>query len=283
MTQQRWPPKQAQWWINGQKDEGLRASPYPGDRRPLSGSHAAHLPRVRGGLQSPRRYRFRGVATAGARAVEATPRGAGALSAALSDIFLVDEFQDTNAVQYAWLRLLAGTRPVVSPRWATTTSPSMAGAAPKSRIFSATNAILRALTRLSSSKITAPLPIFSAAANAVIARNAERLGKNLWTDSGEGEPIALYAAFNEHDEARYIADRLHSWVQRGQSSAPTPPFSTAPTRSRECLRLPCCRPISPTAFTAASAFTSAWKLKTPSPYLRLMLNCHDDTAFRARR
>ena len=53
------------------------------------------------------------------------------------------------------------------------------------------------------------------AANAVISKNAERLGKSLWTDSGEGEPIALYAAFNEHDEARYIADRLQSWVNQG--------------------------------------------------------------------
>ena len=46
----------------------------------------------------------------------------------------------------------------------------------------------------------------------MIAKNSERLGKSLWTDAGEGEAIALYAAFNEHDEARYIADRLHSWV-----------------------------------------------------------------------
>ena len=49
----------------------------------------------------------------------------------------------------------------------------------------------------------------------MISKNAERLGKNLWTDSGEGESIALYAAFNEHDEARYIADRLQSWVNDG--------------------------------------------------------------------
>ena len=48
------------------------------------------------------------------------------------------------------------------------------------------------------------------AANAVIAKNSGRLGKNLWTDAGEGEAIALYSAFNEHDEARYIADRLIS-------------------------------------------------------------------------
>ena len=53
------------------------------------------------------------------------------------------------------------------------------------------------------------------AANAVIQRNAGRLGKKLWTDAGDGEAVALYAAHNEHDEARYITDRINNWLSDG--------------------------------------------------------------------
>jgi DNA helicase II / ATP-dependent DNA helicase PcrA len=55
------------------------------------------------------------------------------------------------------------------------------------------------------------------AANALIDHNQDRLGKQLWTDGGEGDPILVYAAYNELDEARFIADRIDSWIRDGGS------------------------------------------------------------------
>ena len=52
-------------------------------------------------------------------------------------------------------------------------------------------------------------------ANAVIANNASRLGKELWTDDGEGEPIRVYAAFNEVDEARFVIERIKQFIEEG--------------------------------------------------------------------
>ena len=127
---------------------------------------------------------------------------------------LVDEFQDTNAVQYAWLRLLAGTSSDVTAVGDDDQSIyGWRGAKVENilsfeRDFADTETIKLEQNYRSTSNILK-------AANAVIAKNADRLGKNLWTDSGEGEPIALYAAFNEHDEARYIADRLAAWIANG--------------------------------------------------------------------
>ena len=116
------------------------------------------------------------------------------------------------------------------------------------------------------------------AANAVISRNAERLGKNLWTDCGEGEPIALYAAFNEHDEARYIADRLHSWVSEGnrREDAAILYRSNAQSRVLEAALL---QADIPYRIYGGQRFYERLEIKNALCYLRLMLNCHDDTAF----
>ena len=57
------------------------------------------------------------------------------------------------------------------------------------------------------------------AANAIIANNSERLGKNLWTDGNDGEPIQLYNAYNERDEAEFIIARIQDWINEGNVRA----------------------------------------------------------------
>jgi len=116
------------------------------------------------------------------------------------------------------------------------------------------------------------------AANAVIVKNAERLGKNLWTDSGEGEPIALYAAFNEHDEARYIADRLHSWVQQGNRREDSAILYRSNAQSR-VLEAALLQADIPYRIYGGQRFYERLEVKNALSYMRLMMNCHDDTAF----
>jgi DNA helicase-2/ATP-dependent DNA helicase PcrA len=129
---------------------------------------------------------------------------------------LVDEFQDTNAIQYAWLRVLAGDQDnmlvvgdddqsIYGWRGAKIENiQKFSTDFPGSRTirleqnYRSTGAILKA-------------------ANGLIDGNADRLGKELWTDQGDGDLLNLYSAFNEVDEARYIVSRVKDWLAQGNS------------------------------------------------------------------
>ncbi len=120
---------------------------------------------------------------------------------------LVDEFQDTNTIQYAWIRMLAGRtaqvfavgdddQSIYSWRGA-----QVANMQAYTRDFPGVQTIRLEQNYRSTGNILA-------AANALIARNSERLGKELWTAAGKGERIAVYAAYNEQDEARFVVERI---------------------------------------------------------------------------
>jgi DNA helicase-2/ATP-dependent DNA helicase PcrA len=103
----KWPPRQAQWFINQAERRGsARRAPRP-RRRSLPAPDDRDLSRLRGGVPACRKCRFRRAAAACARAVARSTRLAGHYRERFGAI-LVDEFQDTNSIQYAWLRLLAG-------------------------------------------------------------------------------------------------------------------------------------------------------------------------------
>jgi DNA helicase-2/ATP-dependent DNA helicase PcrA len=190
---------------------------------------------------------------------------------------LVDEFQDTNAVQYAWLRILAGTRSAVTAVGDDDQSiygwrgAKVENILSYERDFPETHTVKLEQNYRSTSNILT-------AANGVISKNAERLGKNLWTDSGEGESIALYAAFNEHDEARYIADRLQSWVNDGNRRDDSAILYRSNAQSR-VLEAALLQAEIPYRIYGGQRFYERLEIKNALAYLRLMLNCHDDVAF----
>ena len=276
LDEQRWPPKQAQWWINGQKDEGLRA---------------AHIqetgdPHMRTMLSIYREYEevcnrigVIDFAELLLRALELWKNNPAVLEHYQQRFqhILVDEFQDTNAVQYAWLRLLAGkTSGVTAVGDDDQSIYGWRGAKVENilsyeRHFPNTHTVKLEQNYRSTSNILG-------AANAVIVKNAERLGKNLWTDSGEGEPIALYAAFNEHDEARYIADRLHSWVQQGNRREDSAILYRSNAQSR-VLEAALLQADIPYRIYGGQRFYERLEVKNALSYMRLMMSCHDDTAF----
>ena len=129
---------------------------------------------------------------------------------------LVDEFQDTNALQYSWLRLSVGhegslfavgddDQSIYSWRGA-----QMQNMQNFQKDFPDTRLIRLEQNYRSTANILN-------AANALIANNSTRLGKELWTDDDEGEKIDLYAAYNEHDEARFVVDRIAAAKLKGQA------------------------------------------------------------------
>src|SRR5688500_13354493 len=214
----RFPPRQIAWWINAQKDEGRSPQHIQTDRDEWSDvmlrSYAMYQERCdRAGLVD-----FAELLLRAHEVLRDTP----ALLAHYRHRFgelLIDEFQDTNAIQYGFVRLLAGSHTdEVSGRVFVVGDDDQAiygwrGAKVENvqtflRDFPGAQTIRLEQNYRSSANILS-------AANAVIAHNPDRLGKQLWTDSGEGEPIDLYAASNEIDEARVAVDRLRMWVRDG--------------------------------------------------------------------
>jgi DNA helicase-2/ATP-dependent DNA helicase PcrA len=276
LDEQRWPPKQAQWWINGQKDEGLRSAHIQEGGDP----YLATMQRIyRGYEETCERLGVIDFAELLLRALELWKHNPSVLEHYQQRFkhILVDEFQDTNAVQYAWLRLLAGKVSAVTAVGDDDQSiygwrgAKVENILSYERDFPGTETVKLEQNYRSTSNILL-------AANAVIAKNAGRLGKNLWTDAGEGEAIALYSAFNEHDEARYIADRLHSWSNEGnrREDAAILYRSNAQSRVLEAALL---QAEIPYRIYGGQRFYERLEIKNALSYLRLILNCHDDVAF----
>jgi DNA helicase-2/ATP-dependent DNA helicase PcrA len=276
LDEQRWPPKQAQWWINGQKDEGLRSTHFQEGGDPFI---VTMLRIYRGYEETCDRLGVIDFAELLLRALELWKHNPQVLDHYQQRFqhILVDEFQDTNAVQYAWLRLLAGKVSAMTAVGDDDQSiygwrgAKVENILSYERDFPATHTVKLEQNYRSTSNILL-------AANAVIAKNAERLGKSLWTDSGDGEPIALYAAFNEHDESRYIADRLQSWVNDGnrREDAAILYRSNAQSRVLEAALL---QAEIPYRIYGGQRFYERLEIKNALSYLRLILNCHDDVAF----
>ena len=214
IDESRWPPKQAQWFINGQKDEGLRAEHIqenPGDH-----FTATMLTVYR---QYEKLCNLSGLVDFGELLLRShelwlyRPELLSHYQSRFQQI-LVDEFQDTNTIQYAWLQILAGNRVPLTVVGDDDQSIYGWRGAKIENIQQYQRDFPNArMVRLEQNYRSTQLIL--KAANAVIANNQGRLGKELWTDGPDGEPISLYAAFNEQDEANYIADTIGSWVNEG--------------------------------------------------------------------
>ena len=276
LDEQRWPPKQAQWWINDQKDEGLRSTHIQEGGDPFL---ATMLRIYRGYEETCERLGVIDFAELLLRALELWKNNPEVLNHYQQRFqhILVDEFQDTNAVQYAWLRLLAGKVSAVTAVGDDDQSiygwrgAKVENILSYERDFPGTHIVKLEQNYRSTANILL-------AANAIIDKNPERLGKVLWTDAGEGETIALYAAFNEHDESRYIADRIQSWVNDGnrREDAAILYRSNAQSRVLEAALL---QADIPYRIYGGQRFFERLEVKNALAYLRLMLNCHDDVAF----
>ena len=214
LDESRWPPKQAAWYINARKDEGLRPQhiPDPGDliTRQLIRIYTAYE-------ESCQRLGVIDFAELLLRTLELL-RDNEALQQHYHQRFrhlLVDEFQDTNTIQYALLRTLAGTHGQVFAVGDDDQSIyGWRGARVEniqffSKDFTNTQCIRLEQNYRSTGNILR-------AANYLINNNQGRMGKELWTESGAGQMLELYAAYNEFDEARFAAEKIQQWVDQGE-------------------------------------------------------------------
>jgi DNA helicase-2/ATP-dependent DNA helicase PcrA len=275
LDEQKWPARQAQWFINGQKDEGLRPQHIQagGDlflstMRDVYTAYeqaceragvidfselllrALDLWRDHPGLLEHYQRRFRHV--------------------------LVDEVQDTNAVQYAWLRLLARGGDSL-----------MAVGDDDQSIYGWRGAKIENIHQYTADFPDAEMIRLEQnyrstggilkAANALIANNSGRLGKELWTDMGEGEPLTLYAAYNEHDEARYVVETIESLIKQGNARNEIAILYRSNAQSR-VLEEALLRERIPYRIYGGQRFFERAEIKNAMAYLRLLEGRGNDAA-----
>ena len=272
----RWPAKQCQWYINQQKDEGLRATnlEHFGDEFNKTMIHVYSAYE-----QACERSGMVDFGELLLRAHELWLKHPGLLDyyqRRFSQI-LVDEFQDTNAVQYAWLRVLAGKRGHITVVGDDDQSIYGWRGARIENIQQFTQDFAPAtLIRLEQNYRSTGTIL--KAANKLIANNSGRLGKELWTDGSEGEPISIYAAFNEQDEARFIVDQIEQWVRKNRRRDDSVILYRSNAQSRE-LEEALLRVSMPYRIYGGFRFYERLEIRNAMAYLRLVANRDDDAAF----
>jgi DNA helicase-2/ATP-dependent DNA helicase PcrA len=275
MDEAHWPARQAQWFINARKDEG---------ERPQHIDHLDH-PATATWVQVYRRYQEyceRGglvdFAELLLRAHELWLEHPPLLDHYRKRLqhLLIDEFQDTNAIQYAWLRMLAGdTGRVFVVGDDDQSIYGWRGARVENvqhfvRDFPDVRTVRLEQNYRSTGNILQ-------AANALIAHNEARMGKELWTAGPKGSPIRLYAAFNEQDEARFVVDQVRQWLDHGRRADDAAVLyrTTAQSRLFEEYLL---RANIPYRVYGGQRFFERTEVKDALAYLRLLHNPNDDAA-----
>ena len=272
----RFPPKQIAWWINAQKDEGRRPQHIQpgGDEwsEVMLKSYTLYQERCdQAGLVD-----FAEILLRAHELLRDNP----ALLAHYRQRFreiLVDEFQDTNAIQYGFVRLLAGDTGHVFVVGDDDQAIYGWRGAKVENVQKFLQDFPGARTIRLEQNYRSTANILDAA-NAVIANNPERLGKQLWTDAGEGEAIDLYAAYNEIDEARYVIERIRQWVNDGGSWSEAAILYRSNAQSRVFEETLLAEQI-PYRVYGGMRFFERMEIKDTLAYLRLIASRVDDAAF----
>ncbi len=282
LDESRWPAKQSQWFINGKKDEGLR----PQHINDTSVSGMGHdifqttmINVYRAYEEACQRGGLVDFAELLLRAHELwlnNPRLLQHYQRRFSYI-LVDEFQDTNTIQYAWLRVLAGDQCFISAVGDDDQSIYGWRGAKIENIHQFNRDFPSAVTTRLEQNYRSTNNILQAA-NAVIANNLERLGKELWSDNAQGDNIDLYAAFNEQDEARFVVERIKDWAQLGNDYNDCAILYRSNAQSRVIEEAMLMENIAYRIY-GGQRFYERLEIRNATAYLRLVANRHDDAAF----
>jgi DNA helicase II / ATP-dependent DNA helicase PcrA len=276
LDESRWVPREVQSFINSHKDEGRR----PKDIKDKDDPTRAQFIRLYADYEEA-------CAKAGVvdfaelllRAFELWRDNAGLLAHYRQRFrhVLVDEFQDTNSIQYAWLKLLVGKEGY----------PFVVGDDDQS-IYRWRGAKVENLHQFRRDYSTAILcrleqnyrstAAILAAANGLISHNSGRLGKNLWTSGAQGDPIRLYAAFNERDEAEFVTHRIRDWVAHGGSRREIAILYRSNAQSRVFEEAFISGRIPYKVYGGLRFFERA-EIKDALAYLRLISNRNDDASF----
>ncbi len=271
---EKFAPKQVQGYINNCKEEGLRA-----DKVEAHDAHSQRLNEIY--AEYDNQCNREGVADFSElllRCYELLARDAYIREHYQSrfQYILVDEFQDTNRLQYMWLKLLAGTSNCM---FAVGDDDQSIYGFRGARVgnmqdfendFNVQNIVKLEENYRSHSNILD-------AANAIISHNQNRLGKNLWTSAGKGEPVRIYEAYNDTDEAQFIVDEIKMLHAEGTSLGDIAMLYRSNAQSRVIEHALFSANLPYRVYGGLRFFERA-EIKHSLAYMRLIANANDDTA-----
>ena len=190
---------------------------------------------------------------------------------------LIDEFQDTNTIQYKWLQEIASKKTNITAVGDDDQSIYGWRGAKVEHVNSFTEDFKGAeVVRLEQNYRSTN--IILNAANALIDNNKDRLGKNLWTEKLEGEQIVLYQAYNEQDEARFVSDVLKDWMEKGGAYEETAVLYRSNAQSR-AIEEALLRSSIPYRIYGGVRFYERLEIKNAIAYLKVIFNHKDNPSF----
>ncbi|MCK5920159.1 MAG: UvrD-helicase domain-containing protein, partial [Methylococcales bacterium] len=271
-----WPPKQLQWAINSHKEEGRRATDLPdnGDFQQQTmikvfDQYEKYC--ARSGLVDFAELLLRTLELFKNNEVIRTQYQQ------RYQHILVDEFQDTNSIQYQWLQLLAGEkRNLFAVGDDDQSIYGWRGARVENLLNFEKDFKGAQLVRLEQNYRSTSTIL--KAANAVIAHNSDRMGKELWTAGEDGEPIALYGASNDLEEARYVIEHIGNWLEGGKPRDSIAILYRSNAQSRVFEEKLMQAGIPYRVYGGLRFFERA-EIKDALAYMRLMSNLQSDAAF----
>ncbi|WP_165816424.1 DNA helicase II [Avibacterium paragallinarum] len=276
IDEQAFPPKQACWYINNKKEEGLRPQQIDdnNDRQERTWIKIYQIYQDacdRAGLLD--------FAELLLRAYELwlkKPLILQRYQQRFSQI-LVDEFQDTNKIQYAWIKLLVGDTGKIMIVGDDDQSIYGWRGAQVENIHRFLEDFHQAQTIRLEQNYRSTSNILNSA-NHLIANNSNRLGKELWTEGEQGDPVGIYAAFNEIDEAQFVANQINIWLDEGGKLNDCAILYRSNSQSR-VIEEALIRAQIPYRIYGGLRFFERQEIKDALAYLRLIANRFDDAAF----
>lgn len=276
LDDKQWPAKQAMWYINGKKDEGLRPKHIDSYGNPVEQTWLKIYQAYQEACDRAGLVDFAELLLRAHELWLNKPHILQHYRERFTNI-LVDEFQDTNNIQYAWIKVLAGDSGKVMIVGDDDQSIYGWRGAQVENIQRFLTDFPGAQTIRLEQNYRSTNNILSAA-NTLIANNDGRLGKELWTEGGDGEPISLYCAFNELDEARFVVNRIKAWQEQGGTLEHCAILYRSNAQSR-VLEEALLQASMPYRIYGGQRFFERQEIKDALSYLRLIANRNDDAAF----
>jgi DNA helicase-2/ATP-dependent DNA helicase PcrA len=275
VDEKKFPPRTVQGFINAQKDEGLRAAslfaenPYQKQLLSLYQTYEAQC--YRSGLVD-----FAELLLRAHELLRDNPPLLQQYQQRFKQV-LVDEFQDTNTIQYAWLRLLTGEQDNLFIVGDDDQSIyGWRGAKIENMQAFQRDYPQHLLVKLEQNYRSRGFIL--KAANALIAENPHRIGKNLWTTAGDGDKPAIYTAFNEQDEAYFVIEKIKQLRASGIRLTEMAILYRSNAQSRLFEERLMTNAI-PYRIYGGLRFFERAEIKHALAYLRLVSNRHDDASF----
>ena len=271
-----WPARQSQWQINSWKDEGIRSSKVNEDGDFYTETVNKIYKEYEKTCNRDDLVDFGELILKSYEVIKKSPSVKTFFESRFESV-LIDEFQDTNTIQYKWLQEIASAKTKITAVGDDDQSIYGWRGAKVEHVNSFTEdynntEVIRLEQNYRSTSVILN------AANSLIDNNKDRLGKNLWTEKVEGENIILYQAYNEQDEARYVADVLKDWMLKGGTYEETAILYRSNAQSR-AIEEALLRISIPYRIYGGLRFYERLEIKNAIAYLKVIFNNNDNPSF----